>query len=150
MWALRVLRPFLLGHRFHIYTDHRPLIWLMQQKDLNGQLTRFLLSIQEYSFDIVHRPGSEQIADFMSRFPCDTSVDTSGARMDAPSLQEPPLPGVIFQSDVAACYLLPPRDTSTAAACRAMHAFMVNTCKVDHFIMPDTLSSCTVKLGRGE
>ena len=36
VWALRTLRPYLVGSEFTIYTDHRPLLWLMQGKELNS------------------------------------------------------------------------------------------------------------------
>ena len=69
-WACQLFRPYLIGRHFVVYTDHNALRWLFQHKDPNSKLTRMILSLQEFSFDIVHRPGPQNAnADALSRIP---------------------------------------------------------------------------------
>ena len=64
-------RPYLLGRRFTLRTDHGSLTWLSQFKEPEGQLARWLERLQEFDFEIRHRPGKKhQNADALSRLPC--------------------------------------------------------------------------------
>ena len=64
-------RPYLLGRRFTLRTDHGSLAWLKNFKDPTGQLARWLEKLQEFDFEVVHRPGrSHGNADALSRMPC--------------------------------------------------------------------------------
>ena len=64
-------RPYLLGRRFLLRTDHGSLTWLSNFKEPEGQLARWLERLQEYDFTILHRPGRKhQNADSLSRRPC--------------------------------------------------------------------------------
>lgn len=101
VWGVKTFRPYLHGvsDPFHLHTDHRPLLWLLTAKEPTGQQARWILSLQDYSFVIVHRPGKENIADLPSRYPCATMLDTTGARLNAST--DPlhhPLPQV-FRAD---------------------------------------------------
>ena len=63
-------RHFLYGRRFIIYTDHRPLVWLFNVKDLNSRLTKFRLKLEEYDYEIRYKPGKQNTnADALSRIP---------------------------------------------------------------------------------
>jgi hypothetical protein len=69
-WAICLFRPFLLGRHFTVYTDHNALRWLFSCKDPGSRLTRTILELQEYSFDVIPRPGSQNgNADALSRLP---------------------------------------------------------------------------------
>ena len=82
-WAIRMFRQHLLGTKFKVVTDHQPLLWLMRARDLNGQYARWQLLLQEYDFEVEHRAGvKHQNADTLSRFPCLSPEDFSGARFD--------------------------------------------------------------------
>ena len=60
----------MLGKRFKVRTDHHALQWLRSFKEPQGQVARWLEKLQEYDFEIIHRPGKEHInADAMSRRP---------------------------------------------------------------------------------
>ena len=64
--------PYLLGRRFTLRTDHGSLIWLRNFHEPEGLLARWLETLQEYDFEIIHRKGRLHCnADALSRIPCD-------------------------------------------------------------------------------
>ncbi len=68
--AIEVFRPYLYGRSFTVFTDHRPLEWLMSKPEPAGWLQRWALKIQQYDMKISYRPGkSHQNADCLSRIP---------------------------------------------------------------------------------
>jgi hypothetical protein len=68
---VKTFRPYLYGKKFVIRTDHASLQWLKNFKEPEGQLARWLERLQEYKFDIVHRPGKKHgNADGLSRQRC--------------------------------------------------------------------------------
>lgn len=68
VWAIKYFRPYLYGKKFTIYTDHRPLTWIMSIKDPNSKLTRWRLRLAEYNYDVKYKKGkSNTNADALSR-----------------------------------------------------------------------------------
>ena len=68
---VRQFRPYLMGQRFLLRTDHGSLTWLRNFKDPEGQLARWLEILQQFDFEIVHRRGRKHTnADALSRLPC--------------------------------------------------------------------------------
>lgn len=66
--GVKHFRCYLYGHKFTIHTDHSSLTWLFKTKDLTGKFARWVLYLQGFQFDIVHRAGREnQNADALSR-----------------------------------------------------------------------------------
>ena len=64
----RHFRHYLLGREFDIRTDHSSLQWLMNFKNPNGQLARWLEELSQYWMVIKYRPGQKhENADFLSR-----------------------------------------------------------------------------------
>lgn len=62
---------YLYGRRFLIRTDHAALKWLLQLKNPEGQVARWIEKLQQYDLKIEHRPGkSHGNADALSRRPC--------------------------------------------------------------------------------
>ena len=57
LYFLKYFRNYLLGKHFVLHTDHGSLTWLCNFKDPEGQLACWMEKLQEYDFDIIHRPG---------------------------------------------------------------------------------------------
>jgi site-specific DNA-cytosine methylase/transposase InsO family protein len=93
VYGMKIFRPYLIGRKFSLVTDHAPLKWLMTNYNHTGQYARWCLIMQEYDFEVHHRAGTRhQNADALSRLPSGQSVDTTGARLDRDSDPVPPAP----------------------------------------------------------
>jgi transposase InsO family protein len=70
LWAVEKWRPYLEGYHFTVHTDHSCLLWLHKLKDPQGRLGRWVLRLQQYDYDVIHRKGKENVvADYLSRTP---------------------------------------------------------------------------------
>jgi len=60
---------YLYGRKFKIVTDHAALKWRITAKNHQcAQLTRWVLKLAEYDFEIEHKPGKKRVnADSLSR-----------------------------------------------------------------------------------
>ena len=61
---------YLYGRKFELKTDHKPLEYIFQPKSNKPPPTRiesWQLRLQEYDFKVVYRPGSQNLADSLSR-----------------------------------------------------------------------------------
>jgi hypothetical protein len=68
IYSVTKFRHYLLGKRFTFHVDHSALVYLVSKALLTGKLARWTLLLQEYEFDIVHRPGAQHaVADYLSR-----------------------------------------------------------------------------------
>ena len=66
--GIKRYQPYLSGAKFYVHTDHGSLSRLMNIKDPTGRLARWALQLQQYDFEILHRPGSSNgNADALSR-----------------------------------------------------------------------------------
>ena len=57
VYFVKYYRPYLLGRKFTLRTDHGALTWLHSFRQPVGQVTRLIELLSEYKYDIVHRPG---------------------------------------------------------------------------------------------
>ena len=75
--ALRKFRQYLLGAKFTVYTDHKPLKSLFTAEMKNARIQRWGILISEYNCDIQYREGRRMKADFVSRIrgPCGSGDD---------------------------------------------------------------------------
>ena len=56
-WSCDRLSDYLVGLKFHIYTDHKPLVPLFSSKKLDE--LPFRLRMLRYDYSISHVPGKE-------------------------------------------------------------------------------------------
>ena len=68
VYSINKLWHYLLGHKFTCHVDHLALLYLINKQALTGRLARWMLLLQEFDFQIQHRPGVQHvIADYLSR-----------------------------------------------------------------------------------
>ena len=68
VYALEKFRPYILGSRIIIYTDHAALKYLLTKKEAKQRLIRWVLLRQEFDLEIKDKKGSENsVADHLSR-----------------------------------------------------------------------------------
>ena len=69
--AVKTCHHYLCGSRFLIRADHRALKWLLEFKNSEGQLARWLELLATYDSAIEYRPGLQHgSTDSLSRRPC--------------------------------------------------------------------------------
>jgi hypothetical protein len=74
VWACERLYLYLLGKHFRSVTDNRAvqLIFGNPKSKPPPRIQRWALRLMSFDFEIVHRPGNSNIADYLSRNPIDT------------------------------------------------------------------------------
>ena len=77
--AMQHWRMYLLGRKFIAVTDHKPLKWIMSMAKPPQKLSRWLLTIGEFDFELQFRAGKENAnADAMSRWLATEDEDKEG------------------------------------------------------------------------
>ena len=67
-WAILKFAPYLLGRRFRLITDHRPLQWIAQHSSGNARAARWAIALQPFAFSVQYHAGSSNgNADALSR-----------------------------------------------------------------------------------
>lgn len=68
VWSVNYFRHYLLGKKFRIFTDHRPLVYLFNMNNPSSRLIKFRLKLEEYDFEIEYVKGKDNVAaDALSR-----------------------------------------------------------------------------------
>jgi hypothetical protein len=68
VWAVEHFRSYLLGRKFLIKTDHKPLVWVEKLRETSARICRWKEILAAYNFDIVHTRGVDNVvADYLSR-----------------------------------------------------------------------------------
>ncbi|KAA8491006.1 Transposon Ty3-I Gag-Pol polyprotein [Porphyridium purpureum] len=74
--SMEKFRHYLFGKKFILVTDHSALLWLLRQKEPRGRTARWIMRVQDFEFDVKHKPGAANIvADALSRTPLDTGTE---------------------------------------------------------------------------
>ncbi|GFX61292.1 retrovirus-related Pol polyprotein from transposon 17.6 [Trichonephila clavipes] len=61
-------KPFLLGRKFKVFTDHKPLAGFLSNKNPSSKILRWKLALEEFNYDIHYIRGSlNSVADHLSR-----------------------------------------------------------------------------------
>ena len=93
VFFVRYFRPYLYGRHFTIRTDHGSLRWLINFRNPEGQVARWLQILGEYDYEIVHRAGkSHQNADSLSRKPCSQCNRSDSESKTTTATEEDPEP----------------------------------------------------------
>ncbi len=104
IWALEHFRTYIEGLHVTIFSDHSSLRWLMSRPNLSGRLARWSLGLQNFDFDIVHKPvTSNQVPNALSRNPVSPCESPLGLLPDYAiigGLDLRTLPPVIFSDRV--------------------------------------------------
>lgn len=71
VWACERFHTYLYGIKFHLVTDHKPLEFLFSKRSRPpARIERWVLRMQVFDYTIEYKPGSENIADSLSRLSC--------------------------------------------------------------------------------
>ncbi|GFY74450.1 transposon Tf2-6 polyprotein [Trichonephila inaurata madagascariensis] len=80
--ALKKLRVYLLGHKVKIVTDCSAFQKTMGKKDLVTRIARWAILLEEFDYEIIHRPGQRmKHVDALSRYPVMGMSDTLTLRL---------------------------------------------------------------------
>ncbi|WVZ15466.1 hypothetical protein V8G54_013032 [Vigna mungo] len=68
VFALKIWRHYLYGAKFQVFSDHKSLKYLFDQKELNMRQRRWMEFLKDYDFELQYHPGKANVvADALSR-----------------------------------------------------------------------------------
>ena len=68
VFALKILRHYLYGEEFEVYSDHKSLKYIFTQRDLNMRQRRWMDFLKDYDFTLhYHRGKVNVVVDALSR-----------------------------------------------------------------------------------
>lgn len=68
IFAIEKFRPYIEGTKFTCMTDCYSLLWLKKLENPSGRLARWILKLDQFDFELVHRKGSQNVVpDALSR-----------------------------------------------------------------------------------
>ncbi|KAK8939259.1 hypothetical protein KSP39_PZI011311 [Platanthera zijinensis] len=104
VFALKIWRHYLYGVRCEIFTDHKSLKYIFDQREINLRQRRWLEFIKDYELDIQYHPGKANVvADALSR--------KSIAALSVTSRYNKKL--LCMLQDMEICVLLTPEERQT-------------------------------------
>jgi hypothetical protein len=86
--SVKYFHHYVNGRPFLVRSDHGSLRWLINFRNPEGQLARWLQILSAYDYTIVHRPGRvHSNADALSRRPCSANCSHCSKRDNKESLR---------------------------------------------------------------
>ena len=68
VWSIKKLRTLLLGRKFIVRSDHQPLKYLFEARDVSAKVSRWRVGVAEFDFEVEYMKGSNNlVADSLSR-----------------------------------------------------------------------------------
>ena len=61
VFALKMWRHFLYGVKFEVFSDHKSLKYLFDQKELNMRQRRWMEFLKDYDFELKYHPGKANV-----------------------------------------------------------------------------------------
>ena len=78
VFALEKFRPYVLGSKIIVHTDHATLKYLLAKKEAKPRLIRWVLLLQEFNLEIMDKKGSENsMANHLSQLQNTSSEEIS-------------------------------------------------------------------------
>ena len=70
-WSVDRFRLYVLGGKFKVYSDHKPLVPIFNKptSKASSRIQSWLLKLQAFDMEVQYKPGKKNPADFMSRHP---------------------------------------------------------------------------------
>ena len=84
IFGVKIFRHYLLGRKFIIYSDHKPLQHLFGRSRAippmaSARIQRWALTLSAYDYEINYKPGKDQAStDLLSRLPLPKETPTPG------------------------------------------------------------------------
>ena len=67
VYVLKIWRHYLYGSKFEVFSDHKSLKYLFDQKELNMRQRRWLEYLKDFNFQLCYHPGKANVvADALS------------------------------------------------------------------------------------
>lgn len=70
VFGCQEFKCYVLGTKFKIYSDHRPLSGILKVRDTTARIIKLQQKLSEFDYEIIYKKGRENsVADFLSRHP---------------------------------------------------------------------------------